>query len=139
MEIVDGTNSYGALRQAVNAELTLPSALQSVRVHEHTVRYVVELEVSALTRVETQTQAAAAVGICNGVLSVHVAEVGTAKLVVLAGNATATDHQPLATCLQQGVVQVNQFVQSLQTPYGCLLYTSPSPRDKRQSRMPSSA
>ena len=25
------------------------------------------------------------------------------------------------------------------TPSGCLLYTSPSPRDKRQSRMPSSA
>ena len=24
-------------------------------------------------------------------------------------------------------------------PKGCLLYTSPSPRDKRQSRMPSSA
>ena len=24
-------------------------------------------------------------------------------------------------------------------PHGCLLYTSPSPRDKRQSRMPSSA
>ena len=24
-------------------------------------------------------------------------------------------------------------------PWGCLLYTSPSPRDKRQSRMPSSA
>ena len=24
-------------------------------------------------------------------------------------------------------------------PYSCLLYTSPSPRDKRQSRMPSSA
>ena len=24
-------------------------------------------------------------------------------------------------------------------PYRCLLYTSPSPRDKRQSRMPSSA
>ena len=24
-------------------------------------------------------------------------------------------------------------------PYTCLLYTSPSPRDKRQSRMPSSA
>ena len=24
-------------------------------------------------------------------------------------------------------------------PYCCLLYTSPSPRDKRQSRMPSSA
>ena len=24
-------------------------------------------------------------------------------------------------------------------PYGCLLYTSPSPRDKRQSRLPASA
>ena len=26
-----------------------------------------------------------------------------------------------------------------QAPFACLLYTSPSPRDKRQSRMPSSA
>ena len=26
-----------------------------------------------------------------------------------------------------------------EVPYTCLLYTSPSPRDKRQSRMPSSA
>ena len=29
--------------------------------------------------------------------------------------------------------------QSVQVIYDCLLYTSPSPRDKRQSRMPSSA
>ena len=28
---------------------------------------------------------------------------------------------------------------SLLRSFGCLLYTSPSPRDKRQSRMPSSA
>ena len=28
---------------------------------------------------------------------------------------------------------------SAEKPYDCLLYTSPSPRDKRQSRMPSSA
>ena len=28
---------------------------------------------------------------------------------------------------------------SVLSPYTCLLYTSPSPRDKRQSRMPSSA
>ena len=27
----------------------------------------------------------------------------------------------------------------IEKKYGCLLYTSPSPRDKRQSRMPSSA
>ena len=30
-----------------------------------------------------------------------------------------------------------QFLEMMQKP--CLLYTSPSPRDKRQSRMPSSA
>ena len=28
---------------------------------------------------------------------------------------------------------------SRDVPWNCLLYTSPSPRDKRQSRMPSSA
>ena len=33
---------------------------------------------------------------------------------------------------------INGLLQSLD-PYSCLLYTSPSPRDKRQSRMPSSA
>ena len=30
-------------------------------------------------------------------------------------------------------------VKQLEQLYNCLLYTSPSPRDKRQSRMPSSA
>ena len=31
------------------------------------------------------------------------------------------------------------FMRPVDCPYHCLLYTSPSPRDKRQSRMPSSA
>ena len=31
------------------------------------------------------------------------------------------------------------YFESLPSINGCLLYTSPSPRDKRQSRMPSSA
>ena len=31
------------------------------------------------------------------------------------------------------------FKQTISSPFICLLYTSPSPRDKRQSRMPSSA
>ena len=35
---------------------------------------------------------------------------------------------------------INEHYQLLPLEYdGCLLYTSPSPRDKRQSRMPSSA
>ena len=33
----------------------------------------------------------------------------------------------------------HRAMESLTLDRGCLLYTSPSPRDKRQSRMPSSA
>ena len=36
----------------------------------------------------------------------------------------------------QGRASLGESIDSL---LGCLLYTSPSPRDKRQSRMPSSA
>ena len=47
----------------------------------------------------------------------------------------------LAACYYQvGVGQQNkQYVGQAEQLYRCLLYTSPSPRDKRQSRMPSSA
>ena len=37
------------------------------------------------------------------------------------------------------ILKTKLFNQNLDNPIGCLLYTSPSPRDKRQSRMPSSA
>ena len=33
----------------------------------------------------------------------------------------------------------HDFLEEANNYWGCLLYTSPSPRDKRQSRMPSSA
>ena len=33
----------------------------------------------------------------------------------------------------------NSMAVSIQMPNGCLLYTSPSPRDRTRSRMPSSA
>ena len=36
-------------------------------------------------------------------------------------------------------IKVMPTLRSLLLSVGCLLYTSPSPRDKRQSRMPSSA
>ena len=35
--------------------------------------------------------------------------------------------------------RVDALAFSLQVQYGCLLYTSPSPRDRQKSRMPSSA
>ena len=49
------------------------------------------------------------------------------KVVVLGGGDTAMD------CVRTAIRQQAQSV------HCCLLYTSPSPRDKRQSRMPSSA
>ena len=36
-------------------------------------------------------------------------------------------------------IETQKFVPQGVTGFACLLYTSPSPRDKRQSRMPSSA
>ena len=36
-------------------------------------------------------------------------------------------------------VSTDELAQANHLTYSCLLYTSPSPRDKRQSRMPSSA
>ena len=39
----------------------------------------------------------------------------------------------------RSMMRVKPYVNSVGWDYTCLLYTSPSPRDKRQSRMPSSA
>ena len=36
-------------------------------------------------------------------------------------------------------VGLTEILQAADVPKGCLLYTSPSPRDQRGSRMPSSA
>ena len=45
-----------------------------------------------------------------------------------------TGHK-IASCDIKKGNQITKYAQCI----GCLLYTSPSPRDKRQSRMPSSA
>ena len=54
-------------------------------------------------------------------------EMGTGKKKVLIDN--------LAMLYDKGKINGALII----APKGCLLYTSPSPRDKRQSRMPSSA
>ena len=42
---------------------------------------------------------------------------------------------------ESDVISILKYANDSKTPvtFSCLLYTSPSPRDKRQSRMPSSA
>ena len=61
--------------------------------------------------------------------------------VTIAGDGTVSVQQPgTAQATQIGLIQLTDFVNpaGLQAR-GCLLYTSPSPRDMRRSRMPSSA
>ena len=53
--------------------------------------------------------------------------------VVASGNAVDENGIPLTD------ISGNPLTASDDSDSGCLLYTSPSPRDKRQSRMPSSA
>ena len=46
---------------------------------------------------------------------------------------------PVGNRIGLGALLLSDSNGDLNTTKGCLLYTSPSPRDKRQSRMPSSA
>ena len=48
-------------------------------------------------------------------------------------------NEPQKEETQELVGYKNHKVKRKETLFSCLLYTSPSPRDKRQSRMPSSA
>ena len=66
----------------------------------------------------------------------------TALLGILIGGITFTGSL-IAFAKLQGIISGSPITFPLQQPFNallfCLLYTSPSPRDKRQSRMPSSA
>ena len=55
---------------------------------------------------------------------------GERSRMVVTGDITQVD---LPSTVQSGLVEASEVLE------GCLLYTSPSPRDMRRSRMPSSA
>ena len=63
------------------------------------------------------------------------------QLKILLIGDSCTDEYVYGTCDRlnpEAPVPILNFKRK-DTTKGCLLYTSPSPRDKRQSRMPSSA
>ena len=63
----------------------------------------------------------------------------TTAFHIISGDTTL-DNQGVLNLTSSGDMLINEAGSVLNNPIGgCLLYTSPSPRDKRQSRMPSSA
>ena len=60
--------------------------------------------------------------------------------VVMGSDSDLPTMEPAAAILRELGVEVEVRVLSAhRTPLDCLLYTSPSPRDRQKSRMPSSA
>ena len=49
------------------------------------------------------------------------------------------DDPRIKEILQAAIKHVHAFASELKLTHDCLLYTSPSPRDRQKSRMPSSA
>ena len=65
---------------------------------------------------------------------------GVLRLVVTLDGENVIDCEPVIGYLHRGMEKIAENrTNVMYVPYVCLLYTSPSPRDKRQSRMPSSA
>ena len=55
-------------------------------------------------------------------------------------SAMVREHQGILVAhMRQQINSMSELLKLPRTTRDCLLYTSPSPRDKRQSRMPSSA
>ena len=73
--------------------------------------------------------------VCTGADDSHVDSILQNLLSELAGNPDKTDRMNLVK-----KSELEEFLwEQLRRAYGCLLYTSPSPRDATLSRMPSSA
>ena len=64
---------------------------------------------------------------------------GISKIVKRGGGLFPIFEGGIETVFGPAAGPNTQLSQNLIAAYACLLYTSPSPRDKRQSRMPSSA
>ena len=72
-----------------------------------------------------------------GLTALLLAAPSTAMAFQLSGYMWDTEDLPLQFVMSDYLE--DSLPQNADSTTGCLLYTSPSPRDKRQSRMPSSA
>ena len=92
---------------------------------------------------QVQSQAATNLSMCQGFGGINSAidrGVGSLNLNIASqGAESRLQAQQLASQQQACCCEVKQAIEREGCANSCLLYTSPSPRDKRQSRMPSSA
>ena len=63
----------------------------------------------------------------------------TLQIIKEEGKVTKDELEAVNSVIDRRVNNLGVSESNLQTLGGCLLYTSPSPRDMRRSRMPSSA
>ena len=75
----------------------------------------------------------------RGPASERFGEFGTEQVKRVAFEACLSDVIDLAFSIGMRVMHTQILLAALAVPLGCLLYTSPSPRDRTRSRMPSSA
>ena len=61
------------------------------------------------------------------------------RTIIITNNNPIVNSRTIYLWDGQKVTQILVFLQRLSFPLTCLLYTSPSPRDRQKSRMPSSA
>ena len=87
----------------------------------------------AFTLSEAQTTASCIVSI-NGVV-----QLPTTAYAVSGTTLTFTEAPLAADAIEVRKLTTTSTITSLANANGCLLYTSPSPRDRQKSRMPSSA
>jgi len=70
----------------------------------------------------------------------HPSTHGVLRLIVECDGEVVTRCTPDLGYLHRSIEKIGEFLEFPQfVPYTCLLYTSPSPRDRTRSRMPSSA
>ena len=118
---------------------------------DHTVMVVCSDRINATVQAATASaaQASAAAASAQPAASIDVAAIQrtalTSALVGLRGTRATLASNPSLSGedRREALADIDESIAELEHqiahPDACLLYTSPSPRDKRQSRMPSSA
>ena len=96
------------------------------------VDFSTDVEIGSISVYFSNTQSSWPGNVTMGTVNIFTAPNGL-------GDPTSGIVVPIDVTDQGGFLEIEASGLNIPLAAGCLLYTSPSPRDKRQSRMPSSA